>query len=368
MTTPVLSPEKIIQYSETRLFGQNVSPSDVQSITLHNGVLPSRLEHMLESVGGSAFDRVIQPNGREPIYFQHGGLHIPQYSGFGRRRRYEQMILAYLQASGLPMQFHSLEVEGKARKTNHAYDNFAYDFVKKLFETEQMDDITKVIFGPLSAVTKQTQVLKVRPDEYLPSQIVVVKGKKVLNMGYVFSDQAGILIDKILIEYAAISQQKRDKLGIQLFMFGRVGGLHDDMKRHDLVYPTGIVDDADLEEGRRFVYPIHNVLASGHKFEGFNLNVNAVINQTVEQLRRGAESGCMCVEMETRETVDAINQGRRRYAGTLEFEFGFVGHVSDTPLNPSKGGTVEEELSSDEGEQAALEQIIAHIASSEANP
>lgn len=358
MTTPVLSPEKVVKYAETRLFGKNVSPDDVQSISLHNGTLPSRLEHMLASVGGSDFERVVQSNSREPIYFQRGSLHIPQYSGFGRRRRYEQMISAYLQASGRPIEFRSLEVEGKARKTNHAYDSFAYDFVKKLFETEPMGDTTAVIFGPLSAVARQASVSKVRPDEYLPSQIVAVRGRKVLNMGYVFSDQAGILIDKMLIEYAAIAQQKHDKFGIQLFMFGRVGGLHQDMRRHDLVYPTGIIDDTDLEEGNKFVYPVHNVLAKGRKFEGLNLNISAVVNQTVEQLRRAIDSKCICVEMETRETVDAVNQGKRRYAGTLGIEFGFVGHVSDVPL---KDDTIDRELDSVRGEQAALKVIMAHI-------
>ncbi|MFH1182295.1 MAG: hypothetical protein V1702_05010 [Candidatus Woesearchaeota archaeon] len=358
MSTPIFSPEAIVTYTETRLFGKNVSPEDVTSINLHNGVLPSKLEHMLASVGGG-FDRVLQNNGREPLYYQHGGLHIPQYSGFGRRRRYEQMIDAYLQASNRNTTFRSLEVEGKARKTNHAYDNFAYDFVKKLFEQEPMSDITRVIFGPLNAVAKQAKVLEERPDEYLPSQIVDVNGRKVANLGYVFSDQAGILIDKMLIEYAAIAKERGDKPRIEMFMFGRVGGLREDMQRHDLVFPTGIVDDTDLEDGRVFVYPMHNVLTTGHGFEGLNLNVNAVVNQTFEQLKRGADNGCICVEMETRETVDSVNQGRRRYAGILRIEFGFAGFVSDMPL---LGDTIDRELDSDRGEQAALERIIEHIA------
>lgn len=359
MNTPVMSTAKRIVYAETRLFGDNVHPDIVHAISLHNGVLPSKLEHMLASVGGS-YERVVQHNGREPIYSQQGGLHIPQYSGFGRRRRYEQMILAYLEASGRRIEFRSLEAEGQARKTNHAYDNFAYDFVKSLFGFERMGVITSVIFGPLGAVAKQSRVVKERPDEYLPSQIVDIGGKQVLNLGYVFSDQAGIIIDKMLIEYAAIAMEAGQKLPVNIFMFGKVGGLQKGMKRGDLVYPTGIVDDTDIQDGRRFILPMHNVLAGNGGLEGLNLNVSSVIDQTIEQLQRGFDAGCICVEMETRETVDSVNQGRRRYNGILAIEFGFAGHVSDLPL---LGDTIDKELESDAGEQAALEQIINHIRS-----
>lgn len=360
MSTPIFSPEAVVTYAETRLFGQNVSAEKVHSINLHNGVLPSKLEHMLESVGGR-FERVTQENGREPLYFQAGGLHIPQYSGSGRRRRYEQMIGAYLKASNRNIKFRSLEADGGARKTYHAYDNFAYDFVKKLFEEKLMNNVARVIFGPLNAVAKQSTIIQERPDEYLPSQIVKVNGKQTANLGYVFSDQAGILIDKMLIEYAALAIANENKESpVELFMFGKVGGLNKDMQRHDLVFPTGIVDDTDLKEGRTFVYPMHNVLATDQKFQGLNLNVSAVINQTKEQLERGADYNCICVEMETRETVDAVNQGRRRYAEILGIEFGFAGYVSDMPL---LGDTLDRELDSNRGEQAALREIITHIAS-----
>ena len=122
MATPIMTSEQIIAYSETRLFGTNVGPDDVSAINLHNGILPSRLEHMLSSVG-SEFERVEQKNGREPVFFQNGVLHIPQFSGFGRRMRYEELIEAYITASDREINFRSLEVEGRARKTNHAFDN-----------------------------------------------------------------------------------------------------------------------------------------------------------------------------------------------------------------------------------------------------
>ena len=48
MSTPVMSPEKIVRYAETRLFGGNIHPEDVNAIHLHNGILPSHLEHMLD--------------------------------------------------------------------------------------------------------------------------------------------------------------------------------------------------------------------------------------------------------------------------------------------------------------------------------
>src|SRR3989338_8885557 len=365
MSTPVMSPEKIVRYAETRLFGGNIHPEDVNAIHLHNGILPSHLEHMLDSIAGQGYVRLAQQNEREPIFYKDGGLHIPQYSGFGRRRRYESVITAYIEASGRDIAFRSLEFEGIPRKTDHAYDNFAYNFVEELFKTEPMHEFATVIFGPLGAVAKQARVLKERPDEYLPSQLVSVTGRNVLNIGYIYSDQVGILIDKMLIEYNAIARQLNRHMTIPMYMFGRVGGLGKTMRRHDLVFPTSIIDSTDLNDGQVFIHQMNNILAGEQRFVGPNLNVNMVIGQTIELLQRAASRniGCVCVEMETREAVDSVNQGRRRYTGTLRQEFGFVGHVSDLPL---KGDTLDKELDSDRGEQAAVATILASIASSQA--
>ena len=215
MATPIFSTQDVLKYAEQRLFGLNVRPNDVGEIRLYNGFLPSEVVARVQNennkwVSSTEFPiEVLQGNQREPIYFsksaekQRGILHIPQYSGFGRRRRYETMIEKYIETSAREIGFHSLDVDAGARRTNIQYDNFAYDFVKRLFEQGVMEGIDDIVIGPLEEVAKQTRVVDIHKNEYLDAQAVVIGERKLLNIGYVYADQAGIILDKMLREYEA---------------------------------------------------------------------------------------------------------------------------------------------------------------------
>ncbi len=370
MTTPIFTPEQAVKYAENRLFGKNVGPEEVTQIRLYNGILPSELEEMLHQDYAEEPLRVNQENGREPIYLtSNGALHIPQYSGFGRRKRYEEMIRAYLNVSKRPMEFTSLEVGEEERRTNIAYDNFAYDFVTGLFVPDKkyrrvlnihdIRNIDTIIFGRTKAVSNQAEITSLGQSDYLRAQLIRAHDKIVLNVDEVYADQAGIIIDKMLREYEALARKEGKRREISIFMFGRVGGLDEKLQRHDLVFPTGFIDDVDLQEGIYREYPMHNVLAEGGAVS-FNLNVNSVLGETREQLELARNLGCASVEMETREAVESINRARRRYRDHLSIRFGFVGYVSDCPL---KGDTLAEEMDSDKGEQEAVGRILGGIAS-----
>lgn len=369
--TKIFTPKNVIKYAETRLFGSNIKPEHVKTIKLYNGMLPSELEiSMLEW----NFETVQQENGREPIYFNNGILFIPQYSGFGRRTRYEEMIKSYIYASQRDIKFESKELNDDERKTNIEYDNLAYDFVtglfvpdekyenRRVFEGREINDITKVIFGPTKAVARQAEVTAKGISEYLDSQIIKISNEPVLNISYVYSDQAGIIIDKIMREYDALARKKRKELEIDLYMFGRVGGLKPGLKRHDLVYPTYILDEDVVNLSADGKQPIHNII--GREPSGISLNVASVINEKISTLTMARVAECVCVEMELMETAGAINRARIRYRKSpgknygLNINFHFVGHVSDIPL---EGDTLADELDSDEGEQAAVTKIVESI-------
>src|SRR3989338_1481084 len=145
----------------------------------------------------------------------------------------------------------------------------------------------------------------------------------------------------MLREYEARARIEGAKKEVTILMFGRVGGLEEGIKRGEVVFPCGIIDGIDLERNHPFVYPIHNVLVREGDTTGWNLNVATTLEETVEQLLLAKELGCSCVEMETRETVEAINRARRRYEGKLNIHFGFVGHVSDVPLRGATLGELE---------------------------
>lgn len=377
----IFSDEDVIKYAETRLFGSNVKPEDVHQIHLHNGMLPSELEAELQWPPGEmphdVPPLVEQENGREPIYFDHGELHIPQYSGFGRRRRYEEMVNAYMEANGKEDDyFVSHEREDDRRLTNIFYDNFAYDLVKALFvpdqveegvfESNDMKDVKTVIFGPTNAVEKNAdvEVLEKGNSEYLDSQIVRIGEEMVLNLSYVYADQAGIIVDKMTREYEALYGGMDRQQDIRFFMFGRVGGLRG--RRGEVIIPGAIIDETDLLQGRLVTYPFYNIVQPERIYMRGNLfSANSVINQTSEPLIQAANNwGCTCVEMEVREIVESINKSRRRYFVTLNIDFGFVGHVSDVPLYVRDDGTrdtLAEELDSDKGEQEAVRLIVEEI-------
>lgn len=363
---------KLIKYAETRLFGRNLAPEDIGKIELYNGILPSSLEQAIRRDHGD-FERVVQENGREPIYFYRpssgkGTLLIPQYSGFGRGERYRRLIEEYIAVSGKNMAFEIHHLNNNERDANIYYENHAYDFVAGLFVPSEkyedrivfpscdIKDIRKIIFGSIDAIARATKIIAKGQSEYLDAQIAEIKGEKILNIGPVYADQAKHIIYKMLREYAALAEDKGKKLEIDLFMFGRVGGLDDKLQRNDLVYPTAIIDDVDLKNGKRFEYPMHNVLSQG-KSE-LNFNVPTIVDESIEQLEEARKNGCVCVEMESRESAEAVNDARRWFHRFLGINFGFVGYVSDLPL---KDDTLADEHNLDEGEQAALGKIIEFI-------
>lgn len=388
--TRIFTPENIEKYAITRLLDVNMTPSDVDAIWLYNGMFPASSFHNKfyddlhqrcsedfrkeTGIDFAHFKKINQKNEREPIFYCNGIICATQYSGRSREKRYERMIEEYTSLDDVSIDFEKFPKDkARIRQKNIDYDNFAYDFTvglfvptekyedRRIFDAYDIKDITTIVIGSTKAVEKQTKVISQGKSPYLDAHIVELNEKKILNIGYVYGDQAGILLDKILREYYSLAETRQQDQKIDIYMFGRVGGLLDDMKRHDLVFPNGFIDEVDLLKGHKGVHPMNNNLAQ-EKNQGLNLNVATVIDETYELLQKAKEMGCICVEMETRESVESINTAGNRYNNhkgqKLDIDFGFVGYVSDLPL---KGDTVADELDSDKGEQDALNEILNNI-------
>lgn len=365
----VFSDEKLMKYVETRLSGKNVGLEELKIFRLWNGYLPSMLEGELQFLP----EQVIQENPREPLSFRREGseLFIPQYSHFGRAKRYQRMIEQYIRVSGrTDLEFCIRDLSGNPRETAIAYERYAYDFVTGLFLQEErhakrrllptldMAGVQTVIFGPLDAVARQARVLEKGKTEYLDAQIVEVAKNPVLNVGYVYAEQAGIIIDKMLREWWAVARKKGDlPMKVNIFMFGREGALLDSMRRQELVAVTGAIDEIDIRRGTVNVYPIHNVFEKYGK-NGFNLNVTSVVDEDYCLLEMARDLGCSSIEMEVRESDESVNRGRRRYEGVLEIDFGHIGYVSDRPFC---GETLADEDPSTEGQDDAVGVILDHL-------
>ncbi|MBR9703449.1 hypothetical protein GOV10_05390 [Candidatus Woesearchaeota archaeon] len=358
----ILAGDELKRYAETRLFGTNVTPEIVDKIELHNGILPSQLLQAYAE-RGEKLTLVEQVNAREPLFYRNGVLHIPQYSGFGRARRYRHLIKRYSSLQQKALEFTETNHEGRT-ETNMAYENYAYDFIKELSYKEPFTFLDGVIIGNTEAVAKQTKVLRNLGNEYLDAQIIKTEGttgeKYLLNFGYVYGDQAGILLNKFLRHWDG------DRLGngkekFSIYTFGRFGSLEDKKERQDIVTPTQIINESDLVRGKALIHPIDNCF-SNENHESLNLNVRSVVDETTEHLLNAREQGASTVDMELFEMTMAINQARERYYDGGEkffIEFGALGYVSDKPLH---GDTLAKELGDDTGEQAAISEILEHAA------
>lgn len=356
--------EQVIKYAKTRLFGKNVRCNWIKEIHQFDAYLDSMLiNHMKEN--NLDFKKVEQENGRENIYFvkDKNALFFAQSSGFGRSRRYESMINAYIAASKKDIKYEIHYPDNDPLNTIN-FSNFAFDlstglFVPKekyeanrVFENDDIKDITKIVFGSTDAVAKQAEVVARGNSEYIDAQIVKLGGRRILNIGYVYSDQARFILNNLLHAYNSYAISNKKKLNIDVLMFGKVGGLEDSLERHDLVYPTCIINSGDKDWHQSH---FDNALIDKDGVDGINLNVKTVIGQDIKTLEYAKLAGCVCVEMECKESLDAINNTREWYDHNLDIKFGFVGYVSDRPL---KGDTLADELEGDEGEQAAVKKAL----------
>jgi hypothetical protein len=366
---PIFTPEKVIEYAHARYSGNNVNLDEINKVEQHNGSLPPMLEQELIHRFGD-FSRVGQEHYKEPLYVVEKTLFQPQYSSVERGKRCKRTIEKYIEASGRKDLVHEVyEYNSQERRTLQQYENFAYDFVAGLFVPEktyedrrvfgsfEINDIDKIIFGPLDAVKEQARVVHKGESRYLDAQIVEIGGEPVLNLGYVYGKQGGIIINKMTREYKALAEKANRERNIDIYMFGRVGGLKEGMKLHDLIFPTSIIDWSRLKHGNTRKYPIENLLNSTG-FERVILNVTSVLDETEEQLLEARECGCIGLEMELRSTSMAVDQACNDYEDRLRVRLGFVGHVSDLPMEGDTLGTYRD---CSEGEQAAVAEIVDSI-------
>jgi hypothetical protein len=379
MATPIFTREQIKQYAQTRLFGSNIGPEDVEKIVLVNGAMPSMLEKMVKDKHDQ-YVVVDQDNAREPILHADGTNYIPQWSGIARERRYKDLLEAY---SKINEEEGRKNFEVEINDFNNGWDipivytNYAYDFVtsmfaskekhkaKRVFLNSDIKEIDTVIFGPTKAVlkSKQTTLLYKGQSEYIDANIVEIDGKKVLNISYVYADQARSIISKLLRGHYTLAKNKGQKKNIDIYMFGRVGALDNNLDRHDTVIPNAMVDERDLNLQFNKIRSVQNILAIDYRQPIVNLNTTSVIKQTIEQLEKARVEGCSIVEMEMKRSYNAIDEALD-YEEFINVNFGFVGHVSDKPLHIGNGGkrdTLAEELDSDLGERRALAKIIESI-------
>jgi hypothetical protein len=368
--TFVLNDKKALTYVENRLSGKNANIHDVQKIDLYRGFLHPDVEQQLSNKG--SFERVIQKSPREFIYIgEDGTLSICESSGMARGRRYETNIDRFLDITGHDIEFNrNLFPENDKTLLKHYYSNLAYDFVRRLyvpkkkyqatriFEDVDISSIDDFVVGPLDVVAKEAEVVEIGNSNYLDCQVVRIKGKNILNLGYIYGDQAHFIFDKIFNQLSASNTAR----AVNVYVFGRVGALYDEARINDLITPTGVINEEDINSGKTLIYPVDNILAGKGK-NGINLNVQSVINETVEMCETAKQMGGVSIDLELLWFLLAQLNAKGSYqskanGNNLEINLGYIGHVSDMPL---QGITIEQELKDDKGAKKAFNVIAEHI-------
>lgn len=223
------------------------------------------------------------------------------------------------------------------------YENRAYDFVKELsLRHDMLKDIDYVTLGPIKWMAKHTKsdadvrVLERHlDDDYLAHMITEVIGengesKKVLNIDYVFADQAANVIDKLLLTYHACTDDAESRT-LHLLMYGKVGGIKERLHINDLVFPNGLISEYDIVNGNSKHTPMYNVFEDYYGKNEFILNETSVPLQRKSVLIDGSRRDCSVVEMEALHATLAINAGRNIYHN-LNINHGFATFISDLPL------------------------------------
>lgn len=393
-TEYVLKPEEIGVYTHTRLFNPDFTPDAIRNlrkIHLFPAALPSELSARFPDSS-----RVLQDNSRELILIDKNreNLMIAIPSSHSRLIRYADMIDRYINdfmplpqsgLSGSGLQLAVSQYEGASRRTRIHFQNNAYDFTKRVMLQDPADhrsplreeakDIEFIITGPLDVLTNtwfngnaNERVIEKKNDEYLDYALVEVGGRKGLALGYVYGDQAGLLLNKFLREIASHYEDNGKKGKVDVYLFGKVGSLDVQHGRHSIAVPNFILSERDVDEEKDkslIMHPINNSLLFfngkcderefseryGDALFGANLAVFSVAKQRVLPLLR-AKIGydCSMLEMEIKDTLPVIETTENR--PFLDVGFGFIGFVSDRPLE--KGDNLAMELDSEEGARKAL--------------
>ncbi len=333
--------------------GYLVSPEEIKEkvskIVVLNGYTPSDSLEMFDAL--SMKDGIVSVNfnlGREKgfLHDKTGVLYIAQPVSKVRGDRFVDMLYTGCVKEQDDWKVEVVASDDTPEKRITAltnYENRAYDFVKELsLKHNMLRDVDYVTFGPIKWMKKHTREDdKVRvleehlDDDYLAHMITEVIGedgesRKVLNIDYVFADQASNVIDKLLLTYHACTDDA-DSRSLHVLMYGKVGGIKDRLEVNDMVFPNGLISEYDIVNGNSKHTPMYNVFEDYHGRDEFILNETSVPLQRRSVLIDGAKRDCSIVEMEALHATLAINAGRNKYHN-LDINHGFATFISDTPL------------------------------------
>jgi hypothetical protein len=215
--------------------------------------------------------------------------------------------------------------------------------------------------GPINWFKKYAKGVEILEDvenEYLNFMVAEIEGKKVLHFDYIFSDQAKEIIDHLLVTYyGETPEDNQTRRKVHILMYGKVGGIRPPQEINQIVIPNGIISDYDIEYKNNMFTKLANVFCTNDNDMNYILNSVSIPLQRRSILIGGQAKGCSITEMEAHYATQIINTARSQYHN-LEIVQGFVGFISDTPLD---GITLAENPDQRPGRKKCVEMITEYV-------
>ncbi|MBI5389863.1 hypothetical protein HZB02_00050 [Candidatus Woesearchaeota archaeon] len=379
MSTYVIAGDDRKQYAYERKLHQDHGirshqERNLQGIILHNGYRTEEVERDMRRYKFSGSAYFPERSTERHFYDQHNGvLHVVNPRGMIRLERDKDLVEALQEVWGRTLELEIDHYQGNAAKAQDRFMHFAFNLADEMIQNLEGSiyngSTLFILMGPYHALAEQhLKISKQNTNDYLNYRILHVGGKTVLNLDYIFGDQAEHVLSKL---YGTISASYTG-VRINVFHYGKIGTVERHLEIGDVGIPTGALDDHRLEQRR--ISPIWNQLALDTEarsfleqrtgrtaIEGKTVNTISVLRQTTEILQQAKEAGGSFLDMEWAVMASLDHASNSRYPNLGEVKHFFAGVVSDNPLMGKNLGNIPHPYDYEANLAEAMVKLIEHI-------
>lgn len=325
--------------------------SGLKRIIVHNGEETQEVIDQLKSAGLQPEERIYFPkeSSEAHIYIPVlNDLHVVNCRGPIRRIREEQLAEALEHLLQRRIILDNVHYQNDPAKATKRFEDLAsrsvIDLVSKIDRSRvRADRSIDIVFGPYKSLRLAPREIIYEMDkDYLNYKLLQIGDRQVLSFDYIFGDQARNVLHQT---YATLGSYF-DDLVVNVFHYGKIGLLDDDLKVGDICIPAGAMEESQIHKGDDSVYPIRNQFVMNHGMyrrlcdlvgqevsQGVTVNTISVIRQTKSGLRKDLEAGGNFLDMEWSTMAGLFNGFKSNYPGIDTINHFFAGVGSDKPLH-----------------------------------
>ncbi len=360
----------------------------LREVIMHDGFTTAQVETGIGQFGHGTPEKYYPRKSKEAHFYvpQTGQLHVVNTRGFTRLERDRDQVDVLAELLGRDIGPRIYHYKKSAAAAGLEFRRFAYDVVDEVFSNIDLEAITKkcvvgeqqkkqcsisLICGPHeSLILEPEDVLRSSSGNYSDYLEWRILQGNIINLDYVFAEQAEHVLDQIYLRLNALAIEKDiDFVDLNVFHYGKIGALNHDptLKVGRICVPVSSLDESRIQKGRARKVPIENELAEetdaadvfrraiGYdSFVGTTVNTVSVMQQTHKRLTQDLEAGGDFLDMEWSRLAALALNGSVRIRNTRLY---FAGVVSDKPLE----GLTLADTEYPAGEEAKVAQAFMKI-------